>query len=215
VLNNGIFFEFIPYNDRNFDTEGSLLPDPEVLTIAGVQEGKEYALLLSTCAGAWRYLIGDTIRFTSLLNCEIQLTGRTKHFISLCGEHLSQDNMNRAIRMLQDEMNVSISEFAVTGIRHGSLFAHHWYLGTDDVLDNGEAACKLDGYLQELNDDYRVERIAAIKNVTAEILPLQVFHDWMKIRGKEGGAHKFPRVLKNGQREQWEEFIRSIVHRKP
>ena len=210
ILNNGIFYEFIPYNDTNFDSEGDLMPNPETLTIAEVEAGKEYALVMSTCAGAWRYLLGDTIKFISREKSEIVLTGRTKQFISLCGEHVSQDNINRAIRMLQDEFNVKISEFTITGISYGNLFAHRWYLGTDDALDAGIAAYKLDEYLKVLNDDYRVERIEAIKNVSAEILPLQVFHDWMKARGKEGGAHKFPRVLKNGQREQWEEHIKSF-----
>ncbi|MEI7896724.1 MAG: GH3 auxin-responsive promoter family protein [bacterium] len=210
ILNNGIFFEFIPYNDDNFDSEGELKPYPSALTIGQVEIGKEYALLLSTCAGAWRYLIGDTIKFISRERSEIVLTGRTKQFISLCGEHVSQDNINRAIRMLQDEFNVKINEFTITGVRYGNLFAHRWYLGTDDVLDPVAAAGRLDDYLKALNDDYRVERIEAIKNVSAEVLPLQVFHDWMKARGKEGGAHKFPRVLKNGQREQWEEHVKSF-----
>ena len=164
--------------------------------------------MLTTCAGAWRYLIGDTIRFLSKERSEIILTGRTKQFISLCGEHLSQDNINRAIRMLQDELNVKISEFTVTGVRFGSLFAHQWYLGTDDYLDPVTAAQKLDEYLKVLNDDYRVERIEAIKNVSVEVLPLHVFHDWLKSLGKEGGAHKFPRVLKTDQREKWEEYIK-------
>jgi hypothetical protein len=203
ILDNGLFYEFIPYNDRNFDGEGNLLADPEVLTIGQLEEGREYALLLSTCAGAWRYLIGDTVRLVSSSHSEIQLTGRTKHFISLCGEHLSQDNMNRAVKMLQDEMNVKINEFTLAGMRHGSLFAHKWFLGTDDALDPVVAAGKLDDYLKELNDDYRVERIEALKEVTAEIVPLQVFYDWMKIMGKEGGAHKFPRVLKKEQLTQW------------
>ncbi len=210
ILNNGIFYEFVPYNDHNFDGEGNLMPNPEALTLAQVETGKEYALLLSTCAGAWRYLIGDTIKFISLDRFEIVLTGRTKQFISLCGEHVSQDNLNRAIRMLQDEFNVKINEFTITGIRYGNLFAHQWYLGTDDPMDAEIAAHKLDEYLKVLNDDYRVERIEAIKNVSAEILPLQVFHDWMKARGKEGGAHKFPRVLKNEQREQWEAHVESF-----
>ncbi len=210
ILNNGIYYEFIPYNDSNFDSEGNLKPNPETLTIAEVAQGREYALLLSTCAGAWRYLIGDTIKFISLERSEIVLTGRTKQFISLCGEHVSQDNINRAIRMLQDEFNVKISEFTVTGIRYGNLFAHQWYLGTDDLLDAGIAAHKLDEYLKVLNDDYRVERIEAIKHVSAEVLPLHVFHDWLKSLGKEGGAHKFPRVLKNGQREHWEEHVKSF-----
>ena len=214
VLNNGIFFEFIPFNDDNFDPEGDLRPNAEVLTIGEVETGKDYAMLLSTCAGAWRYMIGDTVKFLSTERCEILMTGRTKQFISLCGEHVSQDNLNRAIRTLQDDMNIKISEFTVTGIRYGSLFAHQWYLGTDDPLDPAVAAEKLDGYLKNLNDDYRVERIEAIRNVSAEVLPLQVFHDWMKLRGKEGGAHKFPRVLKPGQREQWEDHIKSYNIRK-
>ncbi len=208
ILDNGIYFEFIPYNDRNFDADGDLKPDPETLTIGQVEEGREYALLLTTCAGAWRYLIGDTIKFVSKERSEIVLTGRTKQFISLCGEHLSQDNINRAIRMLQDELNVKINEFTLTGVRFGNLFAHQWYLGTDDALNPALAAVKLDEYLKVLNDDYRVERIEAIKNVLVEVLPLQVFHDWMKSRGKEGGAHKFPRVLKNDQLEKWEEYLR-------
>jgi hypothetical protein len=203
ILDNGIYYEFIHFNDDNFDSEGDLKPNPETCTIADVEIGKEYALLISTCAGAWRYLIGDTIKFISRERCEIMLTGRTKQFISLCGEHVSQDNLNRAIRMFQDEYNVKINEYTITGIRYGNLFAHKWYLGSDDKIDPGLAALKLDEYLKILNDDYRVERIEAIKNVSAEVLPLRVFHDWMKIRGKEGGAHKFPRVLKNSQMDQW------------
>jgi hypothetical protein len=209
ILDNGIFYEFVPYNESNFDTDGSLRSNPETITIGEVEEGKEYALLISTCAGAWRYLIGDTIRFISRDKCEIILTGRTKQFISLCGEHLSQDNLNRAIGMLQEELRVKISEFAIAGVRCGNLFAHHWYLVTNDYLDPVLAAHKLDEYLKALNDDYRVERIEAIKEVSAEVLPLHVFLDWMKLRGKEGGAHKFPRVLKNSQYDQWVSFISS------
>jgi hypothetical protein len=209
IVDNGIFYEFIPYNNANFDSEGELRSNPETFTLGQVEENKEYALLLTTCAGAWRYLIGDTIRFVSIANNEIVLTGRTKHFLNLCGEHLSQDNMNRAIRMLQDDTNVKINEFTIAGIRYGNLFAHKWYLGTDQPLDPVVAAEKLDAFLKILNDDYRVERIEAIRNISVEVLPLQAFHDWMRIRGKEGGAHKFPRVLKNEQLEQWNTHIRS------
>ena len=115
--------------------------------------------------------------------------------------------MNRAIKMLQDEFNIKINEFTVTGIRYGSLFAHKWYLGTDDYLDPLMAAAKLDGYLAVLNDDYRVERTEAIREVYVEILPLHIFYDWMKIKGKEGGAFKFPRVLNENQRVEWEAHI--------
>src|SRR2546428_14021952 len=96
VTDNGIFFEFVPFNEDNFDADGNIVANPKTLAINQVEEGKEYALLMSTCAGAWRYLIGDVIKFTSVENAEIVITGRTKHFLSLCGEHLSVDNMNKA-----------------------------------------------------------------------------------------------------------------------
>jgi hypothetical protein len=207
ITDNGIFYEFIPFNEQNFDNDGELKPNPETFTLSEITPGKEYAILLSTCAGAWRYLIGDTVKFIPGSNAELVLTGRTKHFISLCGEHLSQDNLNRAIRMLQDELNVKISEFTITGIRVGNLFGHQWYLGTDDPLSTELASQLLDHYLQILNDDYRVERIEAIRTVRADVLPLQAFRDWMKVRGKEGGAHKFPRVLNTSQHEEWMKHI--------
>ena len=93
VLDNGIFFEFVPFNSDNFKADGKLVDNPEVLLLDQVKEDEDYAILISTCAGAWRYLIGDTIRFTSVKDFEIVITGRTKHFLSLCGEHLSVDNM--------------------------------------------------------------------------------------------------------------------------
>jgi hypothetical protein len=105
-------------------------------------------------------------------------------------------------------MGVDICEFTVAGIRHDTLFAHHWYLGTDDPLDAQEAIKKIDGYLCELNDDYKVERQEAIKHLDIDILPTQVFYDFMKERlGKAGGASKFPRVLKGERYEAWKEFL--------
>jgi len=207
VVDNGIFFEFVPFNEYNFDNDGNLSPYAETFTLEQIEEGKEYALLLSTCAGAWRYLIGDTIKFTSKEKYEIQITGRTKHFLNLCGEHLSQENMNKAVKMLEDELNVSIREFTVAAIRHESMFAHHWYLGTDDFLDANLAAERIDHHLKILNDDYRVERIAAIKNVFAEVLPSSIFYQYMKMKGKLGGQHKFPRVLKSYQMNEWENLV--------
>ncbi len=207
ILDNGLFYEFVPFNEKNFDHDGQINKDAETLLIDEVEENREYALLLSSCAGAWRYLIGDTIKFTSKALHEIQITGRTKHFLNLCGEHLSQDNMNRAIQMFEDEMGVSVREFTVTGISYNTLFAHKWYLGTDQRVEAELAKEKIDGYLKNLNDDYRVERTAALKEVFVEILPLQVFYDWLKQQGKEGGQNKFPRVIKGLQREKWESFI--------
>lgn len=207
ILNNGLFYEFVPFNEMNFDADGNISKTPETLSIDEVKEGAEYALLLSTCAGAWRYLIGDTIKFTSIEDSEIIITGRTKQFLSLCGEHLSQDNMNRAIELVSEELNVDIKEFTVAGIPYGSLFAHKWFIGTDDRINAAILQEKIDEKLKILNDDYRVERSAALKEVIVEVYPVHFFYDWMRINGKEGGQNKFPRVLKNARLESWEKFL--------
>jgi hypothetical protein len=208
VLDNGIFFEFVPFTENNFGADGNLKDNPEAFSIGEVQEGVEYALLMSTCSGAWRYLIGDTIKFTSLKNQEMIITGRTKHFLSLCGEHLSQDNMNRAIELTAEELNIEIKEFTVTGIPYGSLFAHKWFIGTDDAADAKLLKEKLDEHLKNLNDDYRVERIAALKDVIVEILPSSYFYEWLEQKGKMGAQNKFPRVMKNKHLAEWEEFLK-------
>src|SRR5690606_11517642 len=136
---------------------GEIRSDAETLLIDELTVGKEYALLLSTCAGAWRYLIGDVIKFTSLEESELVITGRTKHFLSLCGEHLSVDNMNKVIELVSNELNIDIPEFTVAGIPHDSLFAHRWFIGTDDPVDRDVLRKKIDAQLMVLNDDYAVE----------------------------------------------------------
>lgn len=207
VLNNGLFYEFIPFNEENFNSDGEVVKNPKTLMIHDVQEGVDYALLLSTCAGTWRYLIGDVIRFTSKEESEIIITGRTKHFLSLCGEHLSVDNMNRAIEMVSGELNISIMEFTVAGIPYETLFAHTWYIGTDDKVEAEKLKQLIDGKLKELNDDYKVERAAALKEVFVKVLPTSVFYKWMKMKGKEGGQNKFPRVMNKSLFEEWENFV--------
>ena len=207
VLDNGLFMEFIPFNETNFGPEGELVADPETLMIHQIEPGVDYALLLSTCAGTWRYLVGDTVRLTCAARQEIIITGRTKHFLSLCGEHLSVDNMNKAIRQVAEELNIDIKEFAVAGVPHGTLFAHRWWIGTNDPVDATRLRDHLDARLCALNDDYRVERIAALKEVYVHVLPTHLFYDWMKERGKEGGQNKFPRVLKKGLADQWQAFL--------
>jgi hypothetical protein len=214
VLDNGIFFEFVPFTSANFDDDSNIKPGAQTLTIDQVEEGKDYALLLSTCAGAWRYLIGDTIRFTSKPLSEIVITGRTKHYLSVCGEHLSQENMNRAIEMLEQQMNISVREFTVAGIRYENMFAHRWYLGVDEPFDRNMASQYIDENLKILNDDYRTERLHAIREVLVEPLSSGVFYDWMKQQGKIGGQYKFPRVLKNNKLEDWENFLASMNNNK-
>ncbi len=208
ILDNGIFFEFIPFNSHNFRPDGKPVENPEILVIDKVNENEDYAILISTNAGAWRYLIGDTIRFTSARDFEIVITGRTKHFLSLCGEHLSVDNMTKAISIISEKLNIVINEFTVAGIPYKKLFAHKWYIGTDQPFADREGLRQLlDHTLCVLNDDYAVERKAALRDVIVEIIPVKAFYDWMKLKGKEGGQHKFPRVIGN-QYIEWDEFAK-------
>jgi hypothetical protein len=209
VLDNGLFFEFIPFNDDNFDVEGNLKKHAKTLLIDEVDEKTEYALLLSSVSGAWRYLIGDTIKFFDLKHNEIIITGRTKFFLNYCGEHLSQENMNRAVEMMSKKLNVDIREFTVAAIRYGSMFAHKWFIGTDDALDAETAAAEIDENLKKLNDDYRVERSAAIKEVFVEVLPVNYFYEYMEKNGKIGSQNKFPRVLKEAKLTEWETFLKT------
>ena len=211
LVDNGIYFEFVPFNEENFDDNGNIVEHPKTLNLKEVEENVDYALLLSTCAGTWRYLIGDTIKFLNKEHCDIVITGRTKQFLSITGEHLSQDNMTQAVDMLANELGVEITEFTVAGIKHETMYAHHWYLGTDDKIDPQEAIKKIDGYLCKLNDDYAVERTEAIKELFIDVLPTEVFYKFMEEKiGKWGGATKFPRVLKGQRYEMWEEYLKEV-----
>jgi len=208
ALDIGIFFEFVPFNDENFSSEGEMVANPNTLLIDEVELGKDYAILISTCAGAWRYLIGDVIHFTDLEKSEIVITGRTRHFMSLCGEHLSVENMNSAISIVQKEFNVIITEFAVAGIKSGTLFGHKWYVACNDKIDEKELGLAIDRELKSLNDDYKTERGHALREIQIQVLPLSVFHGFLAKKGKLGGQSKFPRVLRNAQMAEFEDFIK-------
>ncbi len=207
IVDNGIYYEFVPFNENNFDEDGNIRQNCTSLNITEVEENVDYAILLSTNAGAWRYLIGDVIRFVNKEKCEITISGRTKQFLSLVGEHLSQDNMNQAINNIANELKVDINEFTVAGFREENTFAHHWYLACDSEIDKELAIKKIDEHLKVLNDDYRVEREEALSNLYIDILPTHVFYDFMQKTGKIGGATKFPRVLKGKRYEDWKHFI--------
>jgi hypothetical protein len=172
-----------------------------------VEPGKEYALLMSTNAGSWRYLIGDTIKFVDLERNEVVITGRTKHFLSLVGEHLSVENMNRAIELVSEEMNISIPEYTVVGFPYGNYFAHKWYVATDDQPDTERLRKRIDENLRMLNDDYATERDSALKEVQLEVLPENKFLKFMELKGKLGSQHKFPRVMKGKMLEDWNRFL--------
>ena len=207
--NQHIFFEFVPFDENNFDADGEMVENPEALMIHEVEEGKDYALLISTNAGAWRYLIGDTVRFVDKENAEIIITGRTKHFLSIVGEHLSVDNMNKAIHLVSEEFNLSIPEYGVRGENVDSLFGHHWYVACNQEVDGVALAKAIDEKLIALNDDYAIERKSALKRIRVTVLKENVFMDFMQAKGKIGGQHKFPRVLKGDILKDWEIFIQN------
>jgi GH3 auxin-responsive promoter len=207
ILNNNIFFEFIPFDEKNFDAEGKMVNNPEAKMIQEVETGKEYALLMSTNSGAWRYLLGDTIKFVDLERSEVVITGRTKHYLSLTGEHLSVENMNRAIELVSNEMNISIPEYTVVGFPYENFFAHKWYIACNDNCDTELLRKRIDQNLRILNDDYAVERDSALKEVFLEKLPEEKFMKFMELKGKLGSQHKFPRVMKGKMLEEWNRFL--------
>jgi hypothetical protein len=207
VLDNGIFYEFVPFTQENFDMDWELKPTAQTLTISEIENDKEYALIISTCAGAWRYLIGDVVKVISKERCEIVISGRTKQFLSMCGEHLSIENLNEAIQHISKELKIDIREFSVAGVPHNSLFAHKWFIGTDDKVSASEIKLLLDKKLKILNTDYKIKRSVTLQEVFVEVLPSELFYKWQKSTGKEGGQHKFPRVLKGEKLAQWQAFL--------
>jgi hypothetical protein len=209
LFKNGIYFEFVPFNEKNFNSNGELSRQAASLSLLEVDEHTDYALLISTCSGAWRYLIGDVIRFTNLKNCEIEIIGRTKHFLSLCGEHLSVDNMNQALQLTSNELGVELIEYTVSGIPHpDGYFAHHWYIGYDgNILEKNLVKNTLDKHLKILNDDYRLERTAALKDIYVDLIPNHLFINWMEEVGSFNAQSKFPRVMKGDKLTSWKHFI--------
>ncbi len=206
-ISNNIFFEFVPFNEQNFDAEGEMIEDPEVLMLHEIEENKDYALLITTNAGAWRYAIGDTIKLVNKEKNEIIITGRTKHFLSLVGEHLSVDNMNRALEMTAAELDITIPEFTVAGVNVGTFFGHHWYVGTNAVVDGKDFLSRLDENIKKINDDYAVERMHALKEIFVTVLPEDSFLHFLELKGKVGAQHKFPRVIKAEMLDDWRSFL--------
>ena len=113
LMNNGIFFEFIPFNSEYFDESGKIKPNAQAYTVSQVKEGVDYALVISTNAGLWRYLIGDLVRFVDTEEYEIIITGRIRQFLSLCGEHLSLGNINQGLIETGNKFDIQFSEFTI------------------------------------------------------------------------------------------------------
>jgi len=119
--------------------------------------------------------------------------------------------MNKAIQIATEKLNISIPEFTVAGVPFGSFFAHEWYVACDDKVDKDELKSVIDNSLKKLNDDYAVERKSALKDIFVHVLSEQQFMDFMKQKGKMGGQHKFPRVLKGKMLQDWQQFLQSAT----
>ena len=196
AMNNGIFFEFIPFDTRGFDARGNILDKPLVLTYSELEEQKDYALLISTPAGAWRYMIGDMVKFTSLERFEVVLSGRTKYFLNVVGAQLTEERMTQAIKQLSTEMGVEISEYSVAAIPNESgEYYHQWVLGTDGKLDKQAAAHRLDELLQLNNKNYSSSRSKVLKYLVLDTIPKELFYEWLGENNRKSGQVKVPKVM--------------------
>lgn len=203
LLDNGIFYEFLPFTPRNFDDEGNLRPGGErPLTIGEVAPDVEYALLISTCAGAWRYLIGDTVRFVDPAEAVIRVSGRTKHYVNLVTEHLTVDNMNAGILAVERELGITVPEFTIVPVKDDAYIAHEWYVGTTDEVPADRVREVLDRALGEVNDDYRSERQTALQIKVTVVSP-RCFYDWQRAGGMVNGQSKIPRVMRGAGLARW------------
>src|SRR5690606_19594824 len=174
-----------------------------------INEKTDYAIVLSTCAGLWRYVIGDVVRFTNAAEGEIVIVGRTKQFLSLCGEHMSIDNIHKAIDVVSKKLNITIKEFTVCGFAYENLFSHRWVIGCYDTgVDEATVKQIIDTTLCKINDDYAVERTSALKDIFISILPSSVFYEYMRSQGKDGAMNKFPRVMKGDRYKEWRNWLK-------
>jgi hypothetical protein len=206
LLNNGIFFEFVPFTADNFDEEGTIKKSAAAYTIEQVQEGLDYALVISTNAGLWRYLIGDLVRFTNTEENELVISGRIRQFLSLCGEHLSLENINEALLKTSSFFNIDFSEFTIYA--DIEKHCHCWYLGANQNVDDPKALISfLDDALRSANDDYNSARKYSLKAPEIKIVSPAVFYGYMAKVKKLGSQNKMPRVLNKKQSKTWLDFI--------
>lgn len=212
ALVNDIFYEFVPFDNRGFDGEGNLLPNPLTLTIAEVEADKDYALLVSTPAGAWRYFIGDTIKFTDLERHEIVISGRTKYFLNVVGSQLSEEKINAAVTQLAEETGTPIKEFTVAAVRNETgEYIHQWVLGVESGhLDEAQAAERLDAILRDMNRNYAVARSKALKGVKARVVRADDIYDWLEATKQKGGQIKTPKVMKEERMWELMEFLDKV-----
>ncbi len=191
-LNNGIFYEFIPMSELGKEF-------PKTLLIDEVKPNENYALVISTNSGLWRYMVGDTIKFTSIKPFRIKVTGRVKQFINAFGEEVIADNTDNAIAYACHETGAVVSDYTVAPVylTYDNRGCHEWLIEFEkEPRDIKLFTEKLDANLRSLNSDYDAKRYKdiALKEPTVQVLPKNSFYNWLKKKGKLGGQHKVPRL---------------------
>lgn len=207
MLDYGIFYEFIP--SEEFDSE-----HPRTVALGDVELNKNYAVVITTNAGLWRYKIGDTIKFTSLEPYRFKISGRTKHFINAFGEELIVENAEQAIAIACEETNASVDDFTAAPryISEGQKGCHEWIIEFSKLPDSTESFSRaLDKNLRKLNSDYDAKRqndIAVVEPIIHKV-DAGTFYRWMKKRGKLGGQNKVPRLSNN--REYVDDILKMLA----
>lgn len=207
MLDYGIFYEFIPIEEIENE-------NPKAVSLGGVELDKNYAMIISTNAGLWRYNIGDTIKFTSLSPYRIKITGRTKHFLNAFGEEVIIENADDAISYACNKTNSIMDNFTAAPIflEAKKQGGHEWIVEFKAEPSNINTFIEsLDSRLREINSDYDAKRAhdLALVKPTVHIAPPGTFYNWMKIRGKLGGQNKVPRL--SNSREYVEEILALIA----
>ena len=192
TLDYGIFYEFIPMDECG-------KANPTVVPLWGVETGQNYAMVISTCCGLWRYIIGDTVRFTAKDPYKFVITGRTKQFINAFGEELIVDNAEQGLAFACRETGAEMLEYTAAPVYmdEAGHCRHQWVIEfSKEPADLLRFTALLDKRLQTLNSDYEAKRFKDITLQQLEIVPARrgLFKDWMRQRGKLGGQHKVPRL---------------------
>lgn len=203
MIDYGVFFEFIPMDELES-------PSPTVVPLWGVEKGRNYAMVISTSSGLWRYMIGDTVKFTSINPYKFIITGRTKFFINAFGEELIVDNAEKGLQKACQETGAIVREYTGAPIfmDDKGKCRHQWLIEFDREPEDLEQFARIyDEALQQINSDYEAKRY---KDITLQ--PLQIvkarphlFDDWLKSKGKLGGQHKVPRL--SNQRQFIDEML--------
>lgn len=210
MLDYGIYYEFIPEKNLSFNHE-------QAIPLADVETGVNYALIISTNGGLWRYMIGDTVMFTSTNPYRIRITGRTAHFINAFGEEMIIDNAEKAITYACARTNSIIVDYTAAPIYFDESHngTHEWLIEFENPPEDIHFFTHLlDEKLQELNSDYEAKRYLnkVMSKPIVRILPRYTFYNWLKMNDKLGGQHKVPRLSNNRKVVDQIRTITSHVH---